>query len=259
MAYRNLLLAVQDKIALVTFNRPEVLNAMNTETVQELGSVMAELERNQTVRTIVLTGAGRAFIAGADISEMSTKTPAQAREYSALGHQVMRRIQYLNKPVIAAVNGFALGGGTEVVLSCDIALASEQAKFGLPEAILGVIPGWGATQRAARLIGTARTKELILTGEIIDARRAFEIGLINRVVPHEQLMEVTLGIAKKIAEQSPLALAMAKKVINEGVEKNLADACNLETEIFSSLFTTNDQKEGMKAFLEKRKPQFTGT
>lgn len=259
MDYRNLLIELRGTTALVTFNRPEVLNAMNTETVQELGSAVTALERNQAVRTIVLTGAGRAFIAGADISEMSTKTPAQARDYSALGHRVMRLIQCLNKPVIAAVNGFALGGGTEVVLSCDIAIASEQAKFGLPEAILGIIPGWGATQRAARLIGTARTKELIFTGEIIDARKAFEIGLINRVVPHEQLMDATFALAQKIAEQGPLALAMAKRAINEGVDKNLADACDLETELFSSLFTTTDQKEGMKAFLEKRKPQFTGT
>jgi enoyl-CoA hydratase len=211
------------------------------------------------VRVIILTGAGRAFIAGADISEISSKTPAQAREYSEMGQRVMQLIQNLKQPVIASVNGFALGGGTEVVLSCDIAIGSEQAKFGLPEATLGVIPGWGGTQRAARLIGTAKAKELIFTGEIIDARRALEIGLINRVVPHEQLMDVTMGLAQKIAEQGPLALAMAKKVINEGREKNLADACRLETEAFCSLFTTQDQKEGMKAFLEKRKPKFTGT
>jgi enoyl-CoA hydratase len=259
MKYKNLLVEISGATAVVTFNRPAVLNAMNTETVTELGGAITELEQDQTVRAVVLTGAGRAFIAGADISELSSKTPAQAREYSALGHRVMQQIQSLQKPVIASVNGFALGGGTEVVLSCDFSIASEQAKFGLPETVLGVIPGWGATQRAARLIGTAKTKELIFTGEIIDARRALEIGLINRIVPHEQLIDVTMGLAQKIAEQGPLALAMAKKVINEGIEKNLADACRLETEEFCSLFTTQDQKEGMKAFLEKRKPKFTGT
>jgi enoyl-CoA hydratase len=187
------------------------------------------------------------------------KTPAQAREYSEMGQRVMQLIQNLKQPVIASVNGFALGGGTEVVLSCDISIASEQAKFGLPEATLGVIPGWGGTQRAARLIGTAKAKELIFTGEIIDAHRAFEIGLVSRVAPHEQLMDVTMGLAQKIAEQGPLALAMAKKIINEGVDKNLMDACRLETEAFCSLFISKDQKEGMKAFLEKRKPQFSGT
>ena len=259
MAYKNILVDIHGATALVTFNRPAVLNAMNTETVQELGSAITELEQNQVVRVIMVTGAGRSFIAGADILEMSSKTPDLAREYSELGHRVMQQMQSLKKPVIAAINGFALGGGTEVVLSCDFSIASDQAKFGLPETILGVIPGWGATQRAARLIGIARTKELIFTGEIIDARRALEIGLINRVVPHEQLMDTALGLAQKIAEQGPLALAMAKKIINEGVEKNLMDACRLETDAFCSLFISKDQKEGMKAFLEKRKPQFSGT
>ena len=259
MEYKNLLIGVQGSAAIITFNRPAVLNAMNTETVQELGAAMSELEQNPQVRVIILTGAGRAFIAGADISEISSKTPAQAREYSELGQRVMHLIQNLKQPVIAAVNGFALGGGTEVVLSCDISIASEQARFGLPEATLGVIPGWGGTQRAARLIGTAKAKELIFTGEIIDARRAFEIGLINRVVPHEQLMAVVMGLAQKIGECGPLALSVTKKVIAEGIEKSLAKACALETELFSSLFATKDQQEGMKAFLEKRKPQFTGT
>jgi enoyl-CoA hydratase len=259
MKYKNLLIEISGATAVVTFNRPAVLNAMNTETVTELGGAITEIEQDQTVRAAVLTGAGRSFIAGADISEMSSKTPAQAREYSELGHRVMQQIQSLKKPVIASVNGFALGGGTEVVLSCDFSIASKQAKFGLPETVLGVIPGWGATQRAARLMGTAKSKELIFTGEIIDARRALEIGLINRIVPHEQLMDVTMGLAQKIAEQGPLALAMAKKIINEGVEKNLVDACRLETEAFCSLFISKDQKEGMKAFLEKRKPQFSGT
>jgi enoyl-CoA hydratase len=258
MQYRNLLVEIRDTTAIVTFNRPAVLNAINTETVTELGAALAALAENAQVRVIILTGSGRAFVAGADIAEMSTKTPAQARAYSELGHRVMDSIQSLKKPVIAAVNGYALGGGTEVVLSCDFSIASDQARFGLPETILGVIPGWGATQRAARLIGTAHTKELIFTGALIDARTACEIGLINRVIPHEQLMDNVLQLAQKIGEQSPLALSMAKKIINEGMDKSLREGCSLETEVFSSLFDSHDQKEGMKAFLEKRKPQFSG-
>jgi enoyl-CoA hydratase len=227
MEYKNLLIVQQGSAAIITFNRSAVLNAMNTETVQELGTAVTELGQNPQVRVIILTGAGRAFIAGADISEISRMTPAQAREYSELGQRVMQLIQNLKQPVIAAVNGFALGGGTEVVLSCDISIASEQAKFGLPEATLGVIPGWGGTQRAARRIGTAKAKELIFTGEIIDARRALEIGLISRVVPHEQLMTVVMGLAQKIGECGPLALSVTKKVIAEGIEKSLDTACAL--------------------------------
>jgi enoyl-CoA hydratase len=257
MRYRNVLVEIRDTIAIVTFNRPAVLNAMNTETVTELGAAVSELEKNSLVRVIILTGTGKAFIAGADIAEMRTKTPAQARAYSRLGHRVMNAIQTLKKPVIAAVNGYALGGGTEVVLSCDICIASEQAKFGLPETILGIIPGWGATQRAARLIGAAQTKELIFTGELIDAHRALEIGLINRVVPHELLTDAVMLLARKISQQSSRALAMAKKTIHEGLDKNLSGGCALETRVFSSLFGTADQKEGMSAFLEKRKPHFS--
>jgi enoyl-CoA hydratase len=258
MQYRNLLVGIKDTIATVTFNRPEKLNAMNTETVTELGEAIVALAENTQVRVIILTGSGKAFVAGADIAEMSTKTPSQARAYSELGHRVMHTIQTLKKPVIAAVNGYALGGGAEVVLSCDICIASEHATFGLPETILGIIPGWGATQRAARLIGTARTKELIFTGQLIDAGKACEIGLINQVVPHEQLMDVVMKLAQKIGGQSPLALSIAKKIIHEGLDKSLVEGCRMETEAFSNLFDSQDQKEGMKAFLEKRKPQFSG-
>ncbi len=258
MEYKNILIDIKDTIAVLTFNRPEVLNAMNTETVKELGEAVTELEQNPAVNVIILTGAGRAFIAGADIAELSTKSPEQARSYSELGHRVMHTIQNLKKPVIAAVNGYALGGGTEIVLCCDICIASDQARFGLPETLLGVIPGWGATQRAPRRMGTAVTKELIFTGEIIDAHKACAIGLINRVVPHDDFMDAVFEMAKKIAEQGPLALSLAKKVINAGMEKSLQEGCRLEIEAFCRLFTTDDQKEGMKAFLDKRKPLFTG-
>ena len=210
------------------------------------------------MRAIILTGTGKAFIAGADIPEMATRHRYRRVPIPGWDTGSWITIQTLKKPVIAAVNGYALGGGTEVALSCDICIASEQARFGLPETILGILPGWGATQRAARLIGTARTKELIFTGELIDARKACEIGLINRVVPHEQLMDAVMLLAQKISEQSPLALSAAKKIIHEGLDKNLSEGCRLETKVFSSLFGAADQKEGMKAFLEKRKPRFSG-
>ncbi len=258
MNFKNIIVDSKNNTAVITFNRPQVLNAMNTETVTELGTAITEIEKDATIKVMVMTGAGRAFIAGADIAEMSSKTPEQARIYSELGHMVMHAIQNTRRPTIAAVNGYALGGGVEVMLSCDICIASDQARFGLPEAMLGVIPGWGATQRAARLIGIAQAKQLIFAGEIIDARTAYEIGLINRIVPHDQLMQAVMDLAQKIGEQSPLALAQAKKVIHEGIDKSLEDGCKLEIEAFCSLFATEDQKEGMRAFLEKRKPRFAG-
>lgn len=258
MTYKNILVAGEQEVAVLTFNRPQVLNALNTATVAEALEAMQCLEQDSAVRVIILTGAGRAFVAGADIAEMSSKTPEQARAYSELGHRLMNRIQYMDKPVIAAVNGYALGGGTEVALCCDIRIASEKAHFGLPEAILGIIPGWGATQRAARLIGPALTKELIFTGQPIDARRAMDIGLVNRVVAHETLMPAAMDMAHKISCQGQLALAQAKRVINQGIDQPLPEGCRMEIDAFVSLFTTQDHREGMQAFVEKRKPNFKG-
>ncbi|MEI6128127.1 MAG: enoyl-CoA hydratase-related protein, partial [Pseudomonadota bacterium] len=216
------------------------------------------MEKNAGIRVLILTGAGKAFIAGADIKEMNAKTPETARIYSELGHSLMNTLQNMAKPVIAAINGFALGGGAEVALSCDIRIASEKAVFGLPETILGIIPGWGATQRAARLVGAAIAKELVFTGEHISALRALEIGLVNRVVPQEALMAVTMHMAQKICQQGELALAQAKKVINAGIDKPLQEGLRLEIEAFVSLFATEDRKEGMTAFIEKRAPDFKG-
>jgi enoyl-CoA hydratase len=258
MIYQNILVACEQEVAVLTFNRPQVLNALNTATVTEALAAMQSLEQDPAVRVIILTGAGRAFVAGADIAEMSSKTPEQARAYSELGHSLMGRIQDMDKPVIAAVNGYALGGGSEVALCCDIRIASEKAQFGLPETILGIIPGWGATQRAARLIGPALTKELIFTGQPIDARRALDIGLVNRVVPPETLMPAAMDMAHTIARQGQLALAQAKRVINHGLDRPLPEACRMETDAFVSLFTTQDQKEGMQAFVAKRRPNFKG-
>ena len=247
-----------DGIGLLTFNRPQVLNALNTLTVTETLDAVQALQYDPEVRVLVLTGEGRAFVAGADITEMQDKTPDTARIYSELGHRLFTTIQDMDKPVIAAINGFALGGGAEVALSCDIRIASDKAIFGLPETILGIIPGWGATQRTSRLVGPAITKELIFTGEHITAERALAIGLVNRVVPHDTLMQVTLDMARKISHQSRLAIIQAKRVISRGFEMPLREALKLEIDTFADLFDTEDQKEGMKAFIEKRAPEFKG-
>lgn len=257
--FNHILVTVEDTIATISFNRPAVMNALNTATIREVIEAFRAFETDSSVRVIIITGTGKAFVAGADISEMEGKTPEEARQYSELGHSLMDMIQDINKPVIAAVNGYALGGGAEVALSCDIRLASEEARFGLPETLLGVIPGWGATQRSARLIGPALTKELIFTGDIIDAQRALEMGLVNRVIPHASLMAETLDMARRICEKSGIALSHAKNVINRGLEKGLKEGCRMEIDTFVSCFHTDDQKEGMKAFMEKRKPVFKGS
>ncbi|MBN2108982.1 MAG: enoyl-CoA hydratase/isomerase family protein [Deltaproteobacteria bacterium] len=245
-----------DGIGLITFNRPEVLNALNTATIAETLDAVREMHGDPAVRVVVFTGEGRAFAAGADIQEMLGKTPDAARRYSELGHGLFTAIQDMDKPAIAAINGFALGGGLEAALSCDIRIASDKAVFGLPETMLGVIPGWGATQRTARLVGPAVAKELIFTGEHINAERALAIGLVNRVVPHETLMAVTLDMAGTISRRGRLAITQAKRVISRGCEMPLREALKLEIDTFADLFATEDQKEGMLAFVQKRAPAF---
>jgi len=246
----------EEDIGLITFNRPEVLNALNTETVAETLDAVRGMQSNSAVRVVVFTGEGRSFVAGADIQEMLGKTPDTARQYSELGHGLFTAIQDMDKPAIAAINGFALGGGLEVALSCDIRISSDKAIFGLPETMLGVIPGWGATQRTSRLVGPAVAKELIFTGDHINAERALAIGLVNRVVPHETLMAATLDMAGKISRKGRLAIIQAKRVISRGCEMPLREALKLEIDTFADLFTTEDQKEGMQAFAQKRAPEF---
>lgn len=257
MDYKNIKIDIQDCTATLIFNRPAVLNALNIATLKEIKAAVMDFEKRPTVKVIILTGEGKAFIAGADIAEMQGMNPSEALQFSELGHDLMHTLQHIKKPVIAAINGFALGGGFELALSCDILLVSDKAKLGLPEVNLGVIQGFGGTQRLPRFIGAARAKELIFTGAIIEAKRAFEIGLANRLVPHEELMQVTLEIARKIGEKSPRAISVVKRVINAGLETNLQQGCQLEIEAFAGCFNTDDQREGMQAFLEKRKPQFT--
>jgi len=244
------------EIAILTFNRPEVYNALDTETVGAASAVVRDLRDDAKVKVIVITGSGKAFVAGADIAEMREKTPAEARVYSELGHALMRAIEQLHKPVIAAINGYCLGGGMEVAFASDIRVASEKARFGLPETILGIIPGWGAVPRATRLVGAAITKELIFTGDMIGSRRALEIGMINHVVAHDDLISFALDMARKICRQSQFAVAQAKAVINTSLDKTLPDACAIETDAFVACFEAWDHQEGMQAFLEKREPKF---
>ncbi len=257
-SYTTLTLEKKDQTALLTFNRPEVLNALNTTVATESLDALQSIQNDPDVRVLILTGAGRAFVAGADIAEMQAKNAEQARIYSELGHRFMNTLQDLPQPVIAAINGFALGGGLEVALACDIRIASESAQFGLPETILGIIPGWGATQRTARLVGAAKTKELIFTGRRIKAAEALSMGLVNQVVPDEELMDTVNEMAAAMCRQGQTALQHAKTVINRGSDLNLDQALQLEIDTFVDLFDTDDRREGMKAFLKKRKPNFTG-
>jgi len=255
--YTTITLEREGQTALLTFNRPEVLNALNTTVATEALDAVKTVGSDPDVSVLILTGAGRAFVAGADIAEMAAKNAEQARIYSELGHRFMNTLQDMPQPVIAAINGFCLGGGLEVALACDIRIAAEAAQFGLPETILGIIPGWGATQRAARLVGTSRTKEMIFTGARIKSAEALAMGLVNRVVPNEQLMETVREMAALMCRQGQTALRQAKQVINRGIGLSLADALRLEIDTFVDLFDTPDRCEGMRAFIEKRKPNFS--
>ena len=258
MSWKNLTFNQKEAITIVTLNRPKVLNALNTETLNELYEIFTQLDSDTGVRVIIITGSGKAFIAGADISEMNTYSPEEARAFSQLGHKTMDAIQNTGKPVIAAINGFTLGGGLELALSCDILIASEKAVLGLPEVNLGLIQGFGGTQRLPRLIGKARAKELIFTGEALKAQKACEIGLVNRVVPPEELLPEAVKMAQLISTKGPVALALAKRAIESGYDVPLSDGCKKEIDAFVESFSSQDRDEGIKAFLEKRKPVFTG-
>jgi len=259
MEYRNLILEVSDRIATVTIHRPKSLNALNPETARELDSVFSEIAGRQDVGVVLLTGSGeKAFVAGADISAMRGFTPLEALEFSLYGQKVLEAIERLPQPVIGVINGFALGGGCELAMACDLLVSSDTAKFGQPEVNLGIIPGWGGTQRLPRLVGRNLAKELVLTGEMISAARAYEIGLVNRVVPPAELMETAREIARKILAKGPVAVAAAKSSMNRGPDLDLQNACALEANAFAVTFSTEDRVEGMDAFLNKRKPEYRG-
>jgi len=257
MEYKNILLSTEGEIGILMINRPKALNALNIETLQDIQLGIREVKENPALRVVILTGVGeKAFVAGADISEMRGMNPIEAVNFSKMGHQTLNMIQNLDRPVIAAVNGFALGGGTEIAIACDFIYASENARFGQPEVTLGIFPGFGGTQRLPRLIGKGKAKELILTGKMITAQEAFQMGIVNRVFPQASLMEETKKVAAQIAANGAVAVRLAKMLVDSGFNMDLADACAFESYAFGIGFATEDQKEGMAAFLEKRKPNF---
>jgi enoyl-CoA hydratase len=259
MEYANLLICIEEGIAQVSINRPKALNALNSETLRELQQAFDALAIEVSVRVIVLTGVGeKAFVAGADIVEMQRMNALEGRAFAHLGQKMMETIEKMGKPVIAAINGFALGGGCELAMACDIRLAASNAKFGQPEVNLGVTPGFSGTQRMARLIGKGRAKELIFTGEMIDAQEAYRIGLVNKVLPCEELIVAAHEMAKKIAGKGPVAISFCKDSINKGLEMDLDKAGAYEAELFGLCFATDDLQEGMSAFLEKRTANFKG-
>lgn len=245
-------------VAVITVNRPEKLNALNSRVLALLGEALASVTSDDGIRVTVVTGFGeKAFVAGADVSEMLDMTPSQAVAFSELGHRVFGEIERCPKPVIAAVNGYAFGGGFELALACDMRIASEKAVFGFPEVGLGIIPGFGGTQRLSRLIGKGLAKEMILTGRHLDAGRAFALGLVTAVVPTSHLLQETMRLASEISKMSPHALALAKRAIDGGHELDMEGALHLERDMFSKAFQHPDRKEGMAAFLEKRRPCFS--
>ncbi len=246
-------------IAVLTINRPKALNALNAQAIAEILEAISQVASKPEARALIMTGGGeKAFVAGADIAEMAAYSPEQALAFATAGHKVGEALASLGVPTIAAVNGFALGGGCELAMACDLIYASEKAKFGLPEVTLAVIPGFGGTQRLTRLVGRARAKELVFTGDMIDAAKAKEYGLVLDVLAPDKLLAHCKEVAGRIARRGPVAIAQAKRVIDQGADAMLSDANALERQAFAQLFATTDQREGMKAFLEKRPPIFTG-
>jgi enoyl-CoA hydratase len=259
MTFDNLLVERGDGAAIVTINRPTVLNALNSATIDELRRVMLDLKRDDAVRAIVVTGAGeKSFVAGADINELAVQTPTSGREHALTGQHVFDVIENLGKPVIAAINGFALGGGCELAMACTLRIAADSAKLGQPEINLGLLPGYAGTQRLPRLVGKGRAMELILTGAPISADEALRIGLVNRVVPAAELMTEARKLAGQLAKSAPVAMRYIISAINKGLEMPFAEACQYEATLFGLVSSTEDMREGTKAFLEKRKPQFKG-
>ena len=256
----SLTLQREGAVAVVTVNRPKVLNALNIATLDELAATMRALQQDETVRCVIVTGAGeKSFIAGADINELAALTPTLGREHARAGQAVFDLVEQLGKPVIAAINGYALGGGCELAMACTIRIAADTARLGQPEINLGMIPGFGGTQRLSRLVGTGRAFELLLTGEPIGAAEAYRIGLVNRVVPASGLMAEAHRLAAAIAAKAPVAVRYVLEAVRGGVQLPLADALALEATLFGLMASTADMREGARAFLEKRAPEFKGT
>ncbi len=259
MAYENLLYEKKGNIGYITFNRPKVLNALNRKTMEELGDLLAQVREDDEVRALILTGAGeKAFVAGADINELAQRTPVDGKEYSLFGQGVLHMLETLGKPSIAAINGFALGGGCELALACSIRLASKTARVGQPEVKLGIIPGYGGSQRVARLCGKGLANELCLGGEMISAEEALRIGLVNHIYEPAELLPAAEALAKKIAANAPLAVKFAMEAIEHGMEMPQEEGLFLEATLFGLCCATEDMREGTRAFLEKRPAQFKG-
>ena len=259
MAWNNILLENDGPVAVLTINRPKFLNALNEETLTELNQAIEQLDNDSAVQVVIITGAGeKAFVAGADIAYMQKLTPMAAKDFSRLGQKTFSRIENLSKPVIAAINGFALGGGCELTMACDIRVASENAKLGQPEVSLGLIAGFGGTQRLTRLVNPGLAKEILFTADVYDAATAQRIGLVNHVVPAADLLDFCKKMAGRIAARGPRALQLTKEAINDGLEMDLEKAFVHEADLFGLVFSTADRDEGIAAFLEKRKAGFTG-
>jgi enoyl-CoA hydratase len=259
MAYENLLYEKRDRIGFITFNRPKVLNALNRRTMEELSHILAAAREDEDVRVLILTGAGeKSFVAGADIAELAVQTPVSGKETALFGQSVLHRLETMGKPSIAAINGFALGGGCEVALACSIRLASKTAKLGQPEVKLGIITGYGGSQRLARLCGKGVAHELCLTGEMISAEEALRIGLVNHVCEPAELLPAAEALAKKIIANAPLAVKFTMEAIERGVEMPQEEGQFLEAALFGICAATEDMREGTRAFLEKRPAQFNG-
>ena len=258
MSYETIAVEIANRVATITVNRPDKLNALNDRVIAELGEAIDQVVGDSAVGGIILTGAGRAFVAGADIAELEKHGAVSAKRLAQTGQDVFRRFETSPKPVVAAVNGFALGGGCELAMACHIRIASEFAKFGQPEVKLGLIPGYGGTQRLPRLVGRGRALQLLLTGEMIDANEAYRIGLVNRVVPAADLLPVANEMMRAILANAPVAIANVIEVVNRGYDATLEDATTLEATAFGLLAATDDKREGTRAFLEKRAARFTG-
>lgn len=257
MPYQFLTFSVADRIATITVNRPDKLNALNDATIAELGVAIDEARSREDVGAVLLTGAGRAFVAGADISELESQSPLQATARARAGQAIFRRYETSPKPVVAAINGFALGGGCELAMACHVRIASEFAKLGQPEVKLGIVPGYGGTQRLPRLIGRGAALRLLLTGEMIDAAEAFRLGLVDQVVAGDVLIETATALLKTMLANAPLALAGCIEALDRGLPLSIDEGCTIESDHFGMLSSTSDMKEGMRAFLEKRTPTFT--
>lgn len=256
MTYENLLLYKEGNIGVLTINRPDALNSLNAMLLDELYHAINHIEKDEDIYVLIITGEGKAFVAGADIGEMKNFNSQEARAFANKGLNLFRKIELLKIPTIAAVNGFALGGGCELSMACDIRIASERAKFGQPEVGLGITPGFAGTQRLARLVGSSLAKELIFTGDIIDTKKAEKIGLVNKVVAPEYLMSEAFNIASRIVAKGQIAVRYSKEAIDKGLETDIEAGMDIEKELFAKCFDTDDQKEGMTAFLERRTPNF---